>query len=119
MRKPNIRQKMRVLNSLIVPKIQKGDALRFLTSILLQNIAPKKIEEWTLWETLKNFRKKISQSRKGRGSFRVPKKSRRGTLLLWNRFGFHVRGFGCAQNQVRSTFGKSAHSAQKDHSEWH
>ena len=37
----------------------------------------------------------------------------RGTLLLWNSFVFHVRDFGCVQNQVPNTYGKSAHSAQK------
>ena len=37
------------------------------------------------------------------------KKVERGTLLLWNGFVFHVRGFGCIQNQVLSSYGKSAH----------
>ena len=48
-------------------------------------------------------------------------KNRKGTLLLWNGFAFHVRGFACVQNQVLSTYGNSAYShsasAQKvDHS---
>ena len=38
----------------------------------------------------------------------VSKKVERGTLLLWNGFAFHVRGFECVQNQVPSTYGKSA-----------
>ena len=33
-------------------------------------------------------------------------------------FVFHVRGFGCVENHVLSTFAKSAHSEQKvNHSE--
>ena len=36
-----------------------------------------------------------------------------GTLLLWNAFVFHVRGFGHVQNQVLSTHGTSARSTQK------
>ena len=41
----------------------------------------------------------------------------KGALLLWNVFVFYVRGFGCVQNHVLSTHGKSAHCAQiVDHS---
>ena len=36
------------------------------------------------------------------------KKSTKGTLLLRNGFLSHVRGFGCVENQVPSTYGKSA-----------
>ena len=42
----------------------------------------------------------------------MPKKIERGTLLLWNGFVFHVRGFGCVQNEVLSTYGK-VHNAKK------
>ena len=46
-----------------MPKIlKKGTLWDFLTFVLLQNI--KKIERRTLWGHLKNFEKKISQSRK-------------------------------------------------------
>ena len=39
--------------------------------------------------------------------------------MLCNGFVFLVRGFGCVQNQVLSTYCKSARSSQKvDHSEW-
>ena len=56
-------KKNRILNSLIVPKIlKKGTLWDFLTFVLLQNI--KKIERKTLWGHLKNFEKKVSQSRK-------------------------------------------------------
>ena len=55
-------KKIRILNSLIVPKIlKKGTLWDFLTFVLLQNI--KKIERRTLWGHSKNF-EKISQSRK-------------------------------------------------------
>ena len=40
--------------------------------------------------------------------FIVPKECKEGTLLLWNGFVFYVRGFGCVQNQVLSTYNKSA-----------
>ena len=51
------------MNCLIVPKIlKKGTLWDFLTFVLLQNI--KKIERRTLWGHLKNFEKKVSQSRK-------------------------------------------------------
>ena len=45
-----------------------------------------------------------------------------GAFLPWNGFVFHVRGFGCVQNEVLSTHGKNSlcrsASAQKvDHSE--
>ena len=53
-------------------------------------------------ETSINFRNKISQSLK------VSKKNGKGTLLLWNGFLFHDRGFGCDQNEVIITCGKSA-----------
>ena len=50
-------------------------------------------------------------------SLRVPKKGESrivskkveiGTLLLWNGFLSHVRGFGCVENEVLSTYSKSA-----------
>ena len=69
-------------------------------------------------ETLKKFRKKSHEAEK---SLRVPNKSKISkmrTLLLWNGFVFHVRGFGCVQNQVLSTYFKSAQCVQKmDHLE--
>ena len=77
-------KKIRILNSLIVPKIlKKGTLWDFLTFVLLQNI--KKIERRTLWGHLKNFEKKVSQSRKSLTkpkSLIVPKKSQ--NLLLRN-----------------------------------
>ena len=55
-------KKIRILNSLIVPKIlNKGPFWDFLTFVLLQNI--KKLKGG-LFGTLKKFRKKVSQSRK-------------------------------------------------------
>ena len=63
-------------------------------------------------ETLKSFRKQVSQSRKRRGESYNAEKSRKGALLLRNNFVFHVRGFRCCQNQVLSTSGKLSTSAQ-------
>ena len=42
----------------------------------------------------------------------MPKKVERGTLLLWNGFVFHVRGFECVQNEVLITDGESAQCTQ-------
>ena len=56
-------------------------------------------------ETLKDIRKKSFTKPKYGGRLIVPKKVEMGTLLLWNGFLFHVRGFGCAENQVLSTHG--------------
>ena len=67
-------KKIRILNSLIVPKIlKKGTLWDFLTFVLLQNI--KKIEKRTLWGHLKNFGKKVSQSRKKVKKFHKAEKS--------------------------------------------
>ena len=42
----------------------------------------------------------------------------RGTIQLWNGFIFHVRGFGCVQHQVLSTYGKNAQSTGKVVQKW-
>ena len=87
--------------------VKGGTLWAFWNPILLQKW--KKTEGWTLWKLIKNFRKKVSQSQKRGGkSPVVPKKVERGTLLLWNGFLSHVRGFGCVENAVLSTYGKSA-----------
>ena len=60
-------------------------------------------------ETLKNFQKKVTKPKNGSGeSLIVPKKLEMVILLRCNGFVFNVRGFGCAQSQVLSTYGKSA-----------
>ena len=51
---------------------------------------------------------KFSQCRKKGESLKVSKKVKKGTLLLWNGFLSHVRGFGCVENEVLSTYGKNA-----------
>ena len=58
--------------------------------------------------TIKKFRKNISLTvpKKGGKSHSV-EKVKRGTLLLWNGFLSHVRAFGCVENEVLSTYGKS------------
>ena len=56
-------RKIRILNTLIVPKIlKKGTLWDFLTFVLLQNM--KKIERRTLWGHLKNFEKKSHKAEK-------------------------------------------------------
>ena len=57
-------------------------------------------------ETLTNFKKKVSQSRKKGGEcLEVPKNCEGGPFWV---FYFKLEAFGCVQNQVLSTFGKSA-----------
>ena len=48
----------------------------------------------------------------------VSKKVERGTLLLWNGFLFHVRSFGCVQNEVLSTYDKVLSAQKVDRSRW-
>ena len=76
-------------------KCKRGTFWAFSTSIQLPNI--KKIEG----DPLKIF-ENISKS------LTVPGNMERGNLLLWNGFLFHVRGFGHVQNEVVSTYGKTA-----------
>ena len=65
-----------------------------------------------LWRHIKLFRN-ISRSRK-KGEVSECRKIDEGTLLFWNGLDFFVRGFGCVQDQVLSTYGKSAQKV--DHS---
>ena len=55
----------------------------------------------------KNDKFEVSQCRK-KGSLIVSKKVERGSHLLWTGFLSRVRGFGCVENEVLSTYGKSA-----------
>ena len=41
-------------------------------------------------------------------SLRVSKQVERGALRLWNGFLSPVRGYGCVENEVLNTYGKSA-----------
>ena len=105
---------MRTLN--IVPKTLEGDPLRFSKSILLQNV--NKIEGGG--GLRRHFSEKsLKKAEKGRKC--QCQKMERG-FWFWNDSVIHVRDFGCVQNQVLNTYGKSKHyqcaSAQKvDHSE--
>ena len=56
-------------------------------------------------ETFKTFRKRKTRIL---NSLIESKTVERGSLLLWNAFLFLIRGFGCVQNQVLSTYRKSA-----------
>ena len=67
----------------------------------------KKVEGGTL-SSIENFSKNNSHKAKKGVSIIVSKTVERGTLLLWNGFLIHVKGFGCVQNEVLSTYGKSA-----------
>ena len=46
---------------------------------------------------------------KKEGKSHSVEKSGKGTLLLWNGFLSDVRGFGCVENEVLSTYGINAH----------
>ena len=69
---------------------------------------------------MKIFGKKSHKAEKGE-KLHSAEKCGTGTLLLWNGFVFDVRGFGCVQNQVLSTYGKSAqvplHKSETDKKE--
>ena len=100
--KLNIRRKMRILNSLIVPKIvcERGDPLGFFN---IHSVAKYQKNEGGPFEDIKNF----SKTKVGiMNSLIVSKKWKEGTVLLWKSFAFHVRGCGCVQNQVLSNCGK-------------
>ena len=56
----------------------------------------------------KNEKFEQSQCRKKKGKSHSVKKSGKRTLLLRNGFLSHVRGIGCVENEVPSTYGKSA-----------
>ena len=88
--------------------------------ILKQSHSAKKCERRRPFEIFQNlFFCKISKNRrvdvwnkslpksKLWGKSHSGGKSGKGILLLWNGFVFHVRGFGCGQNQVLNTCGKS------------
>ena len=81
-------KKIRILNSLIVPKIlKKGIFWDFLTFVLLQNI--KKIERRTLWGHLKNFEKSLTKPK----SLIVPKKVRTFCFGILVKKLAHIHGF--------------------------
>ena len=87
----------------------KGDALGFFEHPFCCKIS--KIDG-----TIKKFRKEISLT--------VPKKkeeslivSKKVDLLLWNGILTHVRGFGCVENEVLSTYGKVGKCALM-HKKW-
>ena len=65
----------------------------------------EKVKGGPLWrQFLKNSRKNLT-AEKRRGKSQCQKIGKEG---LCNAFVFHVRGFGCVQNQVLNTYGKSA-----------
>ena len=53
-----------------------------------------------------NNEKKILKKMREK-SYNVEKMGKR-TILLWNGFLSHVRGFGCVENEELSTYGKSS-----------
>ena len=56
----------------------------------------------------KNDKFEQSHSAEKGKSLIVSTKVERGTLLLWDGFLSHIRGFGCVESEVLSTYGKSA-----------
>ena len=100
LRKPNIRRKIRILNSLIVPKNVKGGPLKFFNIHSVTKISKN-------WKgrhlgDIRKFSKKAFEAEK-RGSLIVSTKVEMGALLTWNGFVFLVRVFTCVQNQVLSS----------------
>ena len=88
-----------------MPKNVKGETLWGFLNI--HSVAKhQKFDGGTLWSNKKNSEK--NECRKKGERLIVSEKVERGTLLLWNGFLFHVRGFGCVENVVLSTNGKSA-----------
>ena len=57
-------------------------------------------------KTLKNFEKGLTKPKKGRGKSHSAEKLEGGPFWVLH---FKVEAFGCVQNQVLSTFGKSEH----------
>ena len=94
-----------------MPKSVKGGT--FGDFLNIHSVAKyQKIDGETLRSNKKNSEKmrnlnSLTVPKKG-GSLIVSKKVERGTLLLWNGFLSHVRGFGCVENKILSTYGKSA-----------
>ena len=54
----------------------------------------------------------LTVPKKGRKSHSV-EQSGKGAFLYWNGFLSHVRGFGCVENEVLSTYGKRAQMHKK------
>ena len=95
---------MRILNNLIVPKNlkRKGHLLGFFNTHSVPKYQKHRRDPS---DTLKKISENVSQSRK-RGKSHSAKKCKKGDPLALEWFIFHVRGFGCVQNQVPSTYGK-------------
>ena len=74
----------------------------------IHSVAKNQKNEGAPIETLETFRKKVLQSRKTGGESLIAAQLEMVTLLLCNGFVFQVRGFGCVQNQVLSSFSKGA-----------
>ena len=83
---------------------------------------PKNVKGGTLWDFLNihfftkyqklmgGTIKKISEKNQSHSAEKRRKVSqcrKKWTLLLWNGFLFHVRGFGCVENELLSTYAKS------------
>ena len=99
---------MRILNSLIVPENVKGGIFwdfqhRFCNKILKQlKVGP--------FRDMEIFSKKVSQKQKMSHSV---EKSGKGGLFCFGMILFHIKGFGCVQKKILSTYHK-VHSAQVD-----
>ena len=90
---------MRIFNSLIVPKNVKGDPLGFFNI----HSGAKHQKKGGPFEDFEKFRVSQSQKRGGE-SLIAPKNWKGGPFWVLH---FKVEAFGCVQNQVLSTFGKS------------
>ena len=90
-------------------KCKRGTLWDFLN---IHSVAKYQKIDGTLWSNKKNLEKmrnlnSLTVPKEGE-SLIVSEKVERGTLLLWNGFLSHVRAFGCVENEVLSTYSKSA-----------
>ena len=93
---------MRIFNSLIVPKNVKGGPLGFFN---IHSVAKQqKNRRGTLLKLRKNSKKSLKTEKRDGESLIAPKNWKGGPFWVLH---FKVEAFGCVQNQVLSTFGKS------------
>ena len=93
---------MRIFNSLIVPNNVKGGPLGFFN---IHSVAKhQKNRRGDPLKTLKKFEKSLTKPKKERRKSHSAEKLEGGPFWVLH---FKIEAFGCVQNQVLSTFGKS------------
>ena len=107
---PEVQRNLNALNNLRNEQDeghQNGDFLSYNVHDTCCCKISKKLKG-DLLETLKISKKSPTKPKKGRESLIVPKKWKRGPFCFGMVLYFMLEAFGCVQNQVLSTFGKSA-----------